>query len=110
MTLWLDAHLPPALGPWIQEQFGVACLALREVGLRDAEDVLIYEEARKQGAIVITKDADFILLQGQKGPPPQILWLTCGNTSKEKLKDIFVASLPKALALFQQGEALVEIR
>lgn len=110
MILWLDAHLPPALAPWITETFGVSCLALRDLGLRDAADRLIFQEARSKGAVVVTKDADFILIQGQQGPPPQILWLTCGNTSKAKLREILGASLAKALTLLQQGEPLVEIR
>ena len=59
MILWLDAHLPPALAPRISEAFGVSCLALRDLGLRDAEDQLIFKEARARGAVVVTKDADF---------------------------------------------------
>jgi predicted nuclease of predicted toxin-antitoxin system len=110
MILWLDAHLPPSIAPWTAEVFGVSCLALGDLGLRDAADRQIFQEARAKGAVVVTKDADFILLQAQSGPPPQILWLTCGNTSKAKLKEIFAASLAKALVLLQQGEPLVEIR
>ena len=64
MILWLDAQLPPALAPWAAESFGVACHPLRDLGLRDAADRRIFEEARIQGAVVVTKDADFVTLQG----------------------------------------------
>jgi predicted nuclease of predicted toxin-antitoxin system len=110
MILWLDAHLPPSLSSWVTETFGVSCQALSDVGLRDASDHLIFQEAGSKGAVVVTKDADFVLLQAQKGPPPQILWLTCGNTSKARLKEVFATSVMKALGLLQQGEPLVEIR
>jgi predicted nuclease of predicted toxin-antitoxin system len=43
------------------------------------------------------------------GPPPHVIWLTCGNTSDARLRDILAASLVDALALVAQGDALVEI-
>ncbi|MEH2114611.1 DUF5615 family PIN-like protein [Nostoc sp.] len=44
------------------------------------------------------------------GTPPQVIWLTCGNTSNDRLKEILNSTLPEALELLQSGEALVEIR
>lgn len=41
--------------------------------------------------------------------PPAILWLTCGNTSNEALRVLLGATLPRALALIESGETLVEI-
>jgi len=57
----------------------------------------------------MTKDSDFITLYHQKGPPPQIIWLTCGNTSNQYLRTILTTALPKALQLLEQGDGLVEI-
>lgn len=107
--IWVDAQLSPALAPWIQETFGIPCAALRVLALRDATDVRIFEEARDKRAIVMTKDVDFVVLQAQRGVPPQIIWLTCGNTSNAKLREVLLAHLPRVLALLDQGEALVEI-
>ena len=60
MTFWLDAQLDPALAAWLGSRFGVIAKALREVGLRDAEDEELFDAARRFGGIVIvTKDADF---------------------------------------------------
>ena len=106
MTLWLDAQLSPALAPWIQANFPLACFAVRDVGLRDATDLEIFMEARKQNAIVISKDADFVNLLTQHKSPPRIIWLTCGNTSNERLKEIFTQHLQTALQ-FQIGRAHV---
>ena len=44
--------------------------------------------ARNAQAIIVTKDIDFLRLLERHGPPPQILWLTCGNTSNERLVEI----------------------
>jgi predicted nuclease of predicted toxin-antitoxin system len=109
MTIWVDAHLSPAIATWIAATFGLNALALRDVGLRDAEDPEIFAAARAQNAIVMTKDSDFVDLVGRFGPPPQIIWLTCGNTSNLCLQEILTATLAGAIALLQNGEALVEI-
>jgi predicted nuclease of predicted toxin-antitoxin system len=58
----------------------------------------------------MTKDSDFVVLQGQFGPPPKIIWLTCGNTSNAHLRGVLASALPKALILLQAGDELVEIR
>ncbi len=80
MTIWIDAHLSPAIATWIKSQFGIEAVALRDLGLRDAEDPEIFETAKAQKAIVMTKDSDFVDLVERLGSPPQIIWLTCGNT------------------------------
>ncbi|MBD1834345.1 DUF5615 family PIN-like protein [Cyanobacteria bacterium FACHB-472] len=109
MTIWVDAQLSPGIAPWIANTFGVTAVALRDIGLRDAEDYEIFEAAKAQGAIVMTKDRDFVDLVDRYGVPPQIIWLTCGNTSNTRLREILSATLPEALELLRSGEMLVEI-
>ncbi len=110
MTIWVDAHLSPAIATWITNTFGLTAVALRDVGLRDAEDDEIFEAAKAQGVIMMTKDSDFVDLVDRLGSPPQIIWLTCGNTSNARLREILSETLPRALELLETGEALVEIR
>lgn len=107
--IWVDAHLSPAIATWITNTFGVTAVGLREIGLRDAEDPEIFEASRAQGVIVMTKDSDFVDLVDRLGAPPQIIWLTCGNTSNAQLREIFSATLPEALDILKAGEPLVEI-
>lgn len=109
MTLWIDAHLSPAIATWITNTFGITALSLRDVGLRDAEDPEIFEAAKAQGIIFMTKDSDFADLVNRLDSPPQIIWLTCGNTSNARLQEILSATLLEALELLRAGEALVEI-
>jgi predicted nuclease of predicted toxin-antitoxin system len=109
MTIWVDAHLSPAIATWITSTFGMTALALRDIGLRDAEDPEIFEAAKAQGVIFMTKDSDFVDLVERLGAPPQIIWLTCGNTSNIRLREILSVVLPQALELLRAGEVLVEI-
>ena len=108
-TIWVDAHLSPAIAVWITDNFEVTAIALRDLGLRDAEDLEIFAAAKARKAIVMTKDKDFVDLVDRLEAPPQIIWLTCGNTSNARLREILSAVLPTALELLRSGEPLVEI-
>lgn len=57
----------------------------------------------------MTKDSDFVDLVERLEAPPQIIWLTCGNTSNDQLREILGSTLPEALELLRSGEKLVEI-
>jgi predicted nuclease of predicted toxin-antitoxin system len=57
----------------------------------------------------MTKDGDFIRLLEEFGAPPQVIWITCGNTSNTRLREILISALPQALELLESGEKLIEI-
>ncbi len=109
MTIWIDAQLSPAIAKWITENFAVQVIALRDLGLRDATDRQIFTAAQQAAVVVMTKDSDFVELVSRYGAPPQVIWLTCGNTSNARLKQILTMALPQAIALLEAGEPLVEI-
>ena len=109
MTIWIDAQMSPSIAAWVSSTLGVHVVAVRDVGLRDAKDQDIFQAARKDKAVVMTKDSDFVLLLERFGPPPQVIWVTCGNTSNARLKEILTKTLPRTLELLKSGEKLVEI-
>jgi HTH-type transcriptional regulator/antitoxin HigA len=47
MKIWIDAQLPPTLANWLTETFGLEASALRDLALRDAQDMEIFEAAQK---------------------------------------------------------------
>ena len=57
MTIWIDAHLSPAIAPWISRTFNISTFALRDLGLRDSE---IFEAGKAQQIIFMTKDSNFV--------------------------------------------------
>lgn len=110
MTLWIDAQLSPALAEWISASFaGLNAVAVRDLGLRDASDQAIHDAARRAGAVVMSKDRDFVDLLRRHGPPPQVIWITCGNSSNARMREVLLRALPSALDLVNRGEDLVEI-
>ena len=68
-----------------------------------------FEAAKQATVVLITKDSDFSHLIQRLGTPPQIIWLRCGNTSNERLRQVFERTLRNAVALLEAGEDLVEI-
>ncbi|HUV64393.1 MAG TPA: DUF5615 family PIN-like protein [Sedimentisphaerales bacterium] len=109
MTIWIDAHMSPAIAAWIRSNFGVNAVAVRDLRLRDATDQEIFSAAKQANVVVMTKDNDFVLMLDRFGPPPQVVWVRCGNTSNARLREILTRTLPKALELLGSGEKLVEI-
>ena len=109
MILWLDAQLPPALAGWLRATYTIDVVAVRDLQLREAGDAAIFHAARAAGATLLSKDSDFVDLVQRLGPPPQLLWLTCGNVSNRHLQSLLAIAFPKAMALIEVGEPIVEI-
>ena len=109
MIIWLDAQLSPRLVQWIGETFGVECLHVRDLGLRDVEDPEIFQKARDAGAVVMTKDQDFVRLAERSGYPPQVIWVTSGNMPNARFKSLLLKTFRDAMSLIESGEAVVEI-
>jgi predicted nuclease of predicted toxin-antitoxin system len=110
VKVWLDAQLPPDICSWLTSEFGLEAEPVRELGLRDADDLVIFHAARDASVtIIISKDADFGELVRRHGPPPHVLWVTCGNTTNEALRLFLADTLPAGLKLIEAGEALVRL-
>ena len=47
-----------------------------------ADDLAIWNYAKEQGFVIVTKDSDFHELSLVFGNPPKVIWLKCGNKPK----------------------------
>ncbi len=84
MRFLVDAQLPPSLARFLETQ-GHEAKAVREVGLREAEDPAIWSFALSGSWIVVTKDEDFAERALQAPSGPQVLWLRIGNSTNRVL-------------------------
>lgn len=107
--IWLDAHLSPRVARWLREELGHEARHLREIALREADDNEIFVRAKQERVVMMSKDKDFADLVSRLGPPPAVIWLRCGNTSEDRLKQILSAHLHEALDFIAKGEPIVEI-
>jgi predicted nuclease of predicted toxin-antitoxin system len=80
-----------------------------DLGLLGATDLAIFSAARDAGAVVVTKDADFVELQHRLGVPPQLVWVTTGNVSNASLQRLIASAWSDTVALLRAGEPLVEL-
>jgi len=109
-TIWIDAQLSPALAAWVNRTYDdIHAQSVQTVGLRDAEDEEIFQAARDANVIVMSKDSDFLNLLDRYGPPPKVIWVTCGNTSNERMRTILEQTLPSAVQMLKANETIVEI-
>ena len=72
--------------------------------------ILIWEEARKNPAVIISKDEDFVdhwLLD--KDPVP-LVWIRKGNCSNHALLEWLGPLWPEVLRRLDEGEKLIELR
>ena len=105
MNFLIDAQLPPALCRWLEARGHVA-EHVTELGLGSASDAEIAACAEVKGAILISKDEDFLLLR----LPDRfaVLWLRCGNSTNRTLTAWLDARWERIEALLQSGERLIE--
>lgn len=78
MKLLFDQNLSPRLATRLQDLFPDSSHVFW-VGMDRAEDVEVWEYARQNGYLVVTKDADFSELSTLQGFPPKVVWLQLGN-------------------------------
>lgn len=58
------------------------------LGLGEAADSVVWEHAKQNGFVVITKDADFADLSVLRGFPPKVVWIRRGNCSTIDIEEI----------------------
>jgi predicted nuclease of predicted toxin-antitoxin system len=110
MKFWLNANLAPKIAKWLCEEFRIDCVALVELKEESLKDEEIFERAKTENAVVITKDFDFVNLVTSRGAPPQVLILSVGNCTNRDLIEILRRNFGAALKLIIDGQAVVEIK
>jgi predicted nuclease of predicted toxin-antitoxin system len=84
--------------------------AVRELGLREAEDDAIWDYARAQQTVIVTKDQDFADRSLASQTAPIIVWLRVGNTSNRALLAWLLPLWPDIISRIQSGDKLIEVR
>jgi predicted nuclease of predicted toxin-antitoxin system len=61
---------------------------VREVGLLDADDSVIWEYAKQNDFVIISKDSDFQARSLLYGCPPKFVWLRVGNCNVDLIEEL----------------------
>jgi predicted nuclease of predicted toxin-antitoxin system len=87
MKLLFDQNLSPRL-PRLLADIYADSVHVREVGLRDAADDVIWEYAKSHDFAVVSKDSDFQQRSLLYGSPPKFIWLRVGNCPVKTTEDL----------------------
>ena len=109
MNFLVDAQLPPALARWIASRGHQATHAF-DLGFHTADDPVIWERAKNERAVIVSKDEAFVdhwLLSDQ---PVPLVWIRKGNCSNRALLAWLEPLQLDAVKRFEQGEKFIELR
>lgn len=108
MRFLIDAQLPRLLAVRLTELGHPASHTLDLAAGNRTLDQDIALVADHQGAIVITKDVDFLDSHLLAGSPSRLLLVSTGNISNRQLLDLFEAHIDRIVASLAQA-SLVEL-
>jgi predicted nuclease of predicted toxin-antitoxin system len=103
----IDQQLPANLAVWFDRN-GHPAVHVRDLGMREASDQLIWLYAAEHDAIIVTKDEDFAIMRARADEGPQVVWLRIGNATNRALHAHLDEVWPNVLRWLEAGEPIVE--
>jgi len=61
---------------------------VKDVALTKADDIAVWEYARANDYVIVSKDDDFRQLSFLHGPPPKAIWVRLGNCTTEDVESL----------------------
>jgi predicted nuclease of predicted toxin-antitoxin system len=110
MKLLFDHQLSPKLVKRLSDLYPDSA-HVHQIGLDQVADPVIWEHARANDFVIVTKDADFTDLSVLRGFPPKVIWLKLGNCTTRQVEDA-IRRHTNAIAEFATDpiNGLLEIR
>ncbi len=111
MNILFDQNISPRIIKHLSDLFQGA-LHIRNVGLEDTSDVLIFEFAKKNNLAIVTFDSDFVDLNVIRGIPPKIIWMKTGNLTTKSVAELLNKNcdlIKKFLESEQTEQEILEI-
>lgn len=87
MKLLFDENLSPRLVHLLADLFPGSS-HVRDTGLQAAGDSSVWDYARMNGLLLVSKDADMHDLSLLLGAPPKVIWVRLGNCSTAEVEDL----------------------
>lgn len=105
MKLLLDQNLSYRFLDQLAAEFP-GSTQVKVAGLETASDLQVWEYAKRNGLTVMTKDMDFYELALERGAPPKIVWLRCGNVSNRFLLALLLREADTIKAFVEELESI----
>lgn len=78
--------------------------------LEAAGDPVVWERARRENAVIISKDEDLVDRWLLSETPVPLIWIRKGDCSTQALLTWFEPLWPDTMRRLEQGEQLIELR
>jgi predicted nuclease of predicted toxin-antitoxin system len=109
VKLLLDENISRRIVAALQSDFPGSSHVVTQ-GLSAASDSQVWQHAKANGFIVVSKDDDFTALSSLHGHPPRLIKLSLGNCTNDHVLDALVRQQPTIAAAFvDPAIAMVEL-
>lgn len=104
MKLLFDENLSPKLSKRLSDLFPNS-LHVRDVGMQATIDPIVWDYAKDNDLMIVSKDADMHDLSLALGNPPKVVWIRLGNCSTSQVEQLLRRNF-EAIELFYEDQSL----
>jgi len=108
MNLLFDQNLSPYLVQKLKDIFPNAA-HVSNLEMETASDLDIWNYAKKNNFVIVTKDADFYDKRILTGEPPNIIWIRRGNCSTKTIESLLRNAYHAIMELDKGNESVVTL-
>ncbi len=87
MKLLFDENLSPSLVERLEDIL-TGSVHVRDVGLKSADDPIVWQYALDNGLMIVSKDSDMHDRSLLQGFPPKVVWIRLGNCSTRDVEEL----------------------
>jgi predicted nuclease of predicted toxin-antitoxin system len=104
MKLLFDENLSPNLPHRLRDLFPNS-LHVRDVGMKATIDPVVWDYAKDDDLMIVSKDSDMHDLSLVLGSPPKVIWIRLGNCSTAQVENLLRRDF-ETINLFYTDESL----
>jgi predicted nuclease of predicted toxin-antitoxin system len=109
MKLLIDHQLPEKLAEHLRRR-GHDCTHVSDLAMSEADDATIWNHAVHSGAVLVTKDEDFLIFVDKPRSTGQLIWVRLGNCRNAALPAAFDRVHDDLVREIDAGRRVVEVR
>jgi predicted nuclease of predicted toxin-antitoxin system len=87
VKLLFDENLSPKLPQRLAEFFPDS-IHVRDVGLKSADDPIVWQYAKQNDFVIVSKDSDLHQRSFVFGHPPKLVWVRLGNCTTHEVEEL----------------------
>jgi predicted nuclease of predicted toxin-antitoxin system len=104
----IDNQLPAALADWFKSK-GCGAEHVLDLDLAQSPDDIIWKQAARDGAVIVSKDEDFAQMTLVRPEPVAVIWLRIGNCRTPVLLATMERAWPTIMEQLAGGARLIEV-